>query len=44
MLNIIDWQATGGPRVVACVPQTEDDPLFRQFAAEAAIRLLMVTR
>lgn len=40
MLNVIDWQAEGGPRIVACVPQDNERPDFRQPAAEAAVRLL----
>ena len=40
MLNVVDWEATGGPRVVACVPQDMERADFRQPAAEAAVRLL----
>lgn len=37
-LNVIDWYAPGGPRVVACVPQTDDG--LGVEAAVAAMRLL----
>ena len=40
MLNVVDWHAEGGPRVVACVPQSDEGPPFTQPAAEAAVRLL----